>query len=140
MLKTPTIVAVALGALLGMSGAVRAQVTGAEEYAASCAKCHGMSGAGDGPLAGYLNARIPDLTRIQRENGGVFPVTAIYRIIDGSDASGVHGNSEMPAWGDRFRIRGAYVANPDFRDAEAATYAQFRILALVEYLASIQQE
>jgi mono/diheme cytochrome c family protein len=140
MLKTPTVAAVALGLALGMSGAVCAQITGAEEYANSCAQCHGVAGTGDGPLAGYLNTQMPDLTRIQSENGGVFPVTAIYRIIDGSETSGAHGTSEMPAWGDRFQFRGARVANPDFRDEEAATYARFRILALIEYLASIQQD
>ncbi|GAB5510038.1 MAG: hypothetical protein Rhims3KO_14390 [Hyphomicrobiales bacterium] len=95
---------------------------------------------GDGPLAGFLNTSLPDLTAIQGNNGGVFPVTDMFRLIDGTETSGVHGTSDMPAWGSRFQIEGALVANPDFLEEEAKTYSQFRILALIEYLASIQQE
>lgn len=128
------------GCALVFPGGVGAQDLGQLEYMDSCAQCHGVSGIGDGPLAGYLNTSIPDLTTIQRDNGGVFPVMSLYRIIDGSDTSGVHGTSEMPAWGDRFQARSSLIANPDFLDQEAATYARFRILALVEYLSTIQQD
>lgn len=130
----------ALGCALMLPMAAGAQDIGQQEFMDSCAQCHGASGVGDGPLAGYLNTSIPDLTVIQRNNGGVFPVTAMYRIIGGSDTTGAHGTSDMPAWGSRFQARGALVANPDFLAGEAETYAQFRILALIEYLASIQQE
>lgn len=123
-----------------LPAATNAQSVGQQEFMNSCAQCHGGSGMGDGPLAGYLNTALPDLTTIQNDNGGIFPVTAIFRLIDGSSTTGVHGTGDMPAWGNRFQTRGALVANPDFRDEEAETFAQFRILALVEYLASIQQE
>jgi hypothetical protein len=129
-----------LGCSVGLPMAVEAQSIGQQEFMDSCAQCHGGSGMGEGPLAGYLNISIPDLTVIQRDNGGVFPVTALYRIIEGSDATGVHGSRDMPAWGSRFQARGALLANPDFLDEEAETYAQFRMLALIEFLASIQQE
>lgn len=129
-----------LGCALMLPIAAQAQEIGQVEYLDSCAQCHGVSGTGDGPLAGYLNTSLPDLTTIQRDNGGVFPVTALYRIIDGTDTSGVHGTSEMPAWGNRFRVRGSLVANPDFSDTEAEVYARFRILALIEFLAAIQQD
>lgn len=129
-----------MGCAMGLPLAAGAQSIGQTEFMDSCAQCHGGSGMGDGPLAGFLNTPVPDLTLVQNANGGVFPVTAMYRIIDGSDTSGVHGTSDMPAWGRRYEARGARVANPDFRDEEAATYAQFRILALIEYLASIQQD
>ncbi len=133
--------ALALGCAIGLPLAAEAQSIGQQEYTDNCAQCHGGSGMGDGPLAGYLNTAIPDLTVIQRENGGVFPVTALYQIIDGSNVTGAHGTSDMPAWGSRFTARGASVANPDFRlSQEAETYAQFRMLALIEYLATIQLE
>lgn len=133
------VAAVALGATLWVPMGARAQEIGQLEYMDSCAQCHGASGRGDGPLAGYLNTALPDLTTIQTDNGGVFPVTSIYRIIDGSDTAGVHGTSEMPAWGARFQARGLLVANPDFSDSEAEIYARFRILALIEYLSRMQQ-
>jgi mono/diheme cytochrome c family protein len=125
---------------LAFTGIASAQSIGQQEFMDSCAQCHGGSGMGDGPLAGYLNTAIPDLTKIQADNGGVFPVTDIYRIIEGSAIIGAHGTRDMPAWGSRFEARGALVANPDFQEEEAETYARFRMLALVEYLASIQQE
>ena len=132
--------AFALGCALLPALSAQGQEIGQTEYLDSCAQCHGVSGSGDGPLAGYLTTSLPDLTTIQRDNGGVFPVTALYRIIDGSDTSGTHGTSEMPAWGSRFQIRGAEVANPDFSATEAEVYARFRILALIEFLAAIQQD
>ena len=70
----------------------------------------------------------------------MFPVTNVYMTINGTNEIGAHGSSDMPAWGSRFQARGSMVANPDFQQLEAQTYAQFRILALIEYLASIQQE
>ena len=132
--------ALTLGCALWLPIAAGAQSIGHQEYMESCAQCHGLSGAGDGYLAGYLNTEVPDLTTLQRDNGGVFPVTAVYRIIDGTDTSGIHGTSDLPSWGSRFRMRGEMMANPDFRDQEADTYTRYRILALVEYIASIQQE
>jgi mono/diheme cytochrome c family protein len=132
--------ALALCCAMALPAAANAQSIGQQEYLDSCAQCHGSSGMGDGPLAGYLNASLPDLTMVQANNGGVFPVTDVFRLIDGSGTSGVHGTSDMPAWGSRFQTRGALVANPDFQEEEAKTYAQFRILALVEYLSSIQQQ
>ena len=128
-----------IGACLPL--AAQAQAIGQDEYMNSCAACHGASGMGDGPLAGHLNTTIPDLTMLQSRSGGVFPVTAVYRIIDGTDTSGAHGSSDMPAWGQRYRAAGAAVANTDLMPmAEAETYARFRILAVIEYLASIQQQ
>ena len=53
--------------------------------------------------------------------------------------TGPHGTGEMPVWGNRYRTRGAAVANPDFDTNEAEIFARFRILALTEYLAGIQQ-
>jgi len=131
----------ALGVAMCLPVAASAQAIGQPEFMGSCAQCHGASGVGDGPLAGYLNTSMPDLTMLQSNNGGVFPVTAVYRIIDGSDTSGAHGSSEMPAWGQRFRAAGEAVANTDiFPTAEAETYARFRILSVIEFLASIQQD
>ncbi|OAN70268.1 hypothetical protein A8B78_20940 [Jannaschia sp. EhC01] len=134
------IMGLVVGLAVWLPLAANAQQIGQLEYMDSCAQCHGASGTGDGPLAGYLNVSLPDLTALQSQNGGVFPVTSVYQIIEGPVSSGAHGTSDMPAWGNRFQARGRLVANPDFSTTEAEIYARFRILALIEYLAGIQQD
>ena len=73
------------------------------EYMDSCAACHGRDGRGDGPMADVLKKKPKDLTRLSQENGGSFPETVIYQIIDGRRIFLSHGSSEMPVWGQRFR-------------------------------------
>ena len=115
------------------------QSLGEAEFMNSCATCHGVDGTGAGPMAGYLSGSIPDLTMLSDQNGGVFPVTNVYTTIDGTNTTGPHGSREMPIWGQRYSFQGKASANPDFRAEEAEVFARFRILALTEYLASIQQ-
>lgn len=90
-------------------------------------------------MSGFLTESTPDLTRLARDNGGVFPVSDVYITIEGSQTPSSHGTGEMPIWGDRYRRMGARVANPDYAAEESAVFAKFRILALTEYLASIQE-
>mgnify|MGYP001818261524 CR=1 FL=1 len=90
-------------------------------------------------MAGFLTGSLPDLTGLSAANGGVFPVTKVYSTIDGTMTSGPHGTREMPVWGNRYQARGAAGANPDFQQDEADVFARFRILALTEYLAGLQQ-
>jgi len=40
--------------------------TGAEDFAAFCSSCHGAGGKGDGPMAGTLEHRPANLTRLAR--------------------------------------------------------------------------
>lgn len=115
-----------------------AQSIGETEFMNSCASCHGAGGTGDGPLAGYLAGSLPDLTQLAASNDGVFPVTKVYSTIDGTMTTGPHGTGEMPVWGNRYRVRGEQTANPDFNTQESEVFARFRILALTEYLAGIQ--
>jgi len=133
-----TLSALFLSVLL-LPAAATAQSTGEIEYMNSCASCHGASGTGDGPLAGFLSGSLPDLTQLAANNNGVFPVTKVYSTIDGTMTTGPHGTGEMPVWGNRYRVRGEQLANPDFNTDEAMVFARFRILALTEYLAGIQQ-
>ncbi len=133
-----TLSAILAGVLL-LPCVATAQSIGEAEYMNSCASCHGSSGTGDGPLAGYLSGTLPDLTQLAANNDGVFPVAKVYETIDGTMTSGPHGTGEMPVWGNRYRFRALEYANPDFNNDEAVVFARFRILALTEYLASIQQ-
>jgi len=128
-----------LVSFLLVPAAATAQSIGESEFMNSCASCHGVSGIGDGPLAGFLSGSLPNLTQLAENNGGVFPVTMVYSTIDGTMTAGPHGTGEMPVWGNRYRVRGEQVANPDFSTDEAMVFARFRILALTEYLAGIQQ-
>lgn len=51
------------------------------EYENSCAACHGLSGTGGGPAAQFLSGgSAPDLTVIQKNYGGVFPVEALMKL------------------------------------------------------------
>lgn len=77
---------------------------GANEYINSCAACHGIDGKGNGPMVDQLIKQPKDLTILSQENGGSFPETVIYQIIDGRRVNLSHGPQEMPIWGMRFRI------------------------------------
>ncbi len=132
-------VATALG-IVAAAGPAATQSLGEFEYMNSCVPCHGASGTGDGPVSDFLSgAVVPDLTVLQSDNGGVFPVTRVYAVIEGSQIAGAHGTRDMPIWGSRYRMRlsrgdDAGLWTPEQSDA----YVQARILALIEYLSSIQ--
>lgn len=113
---------------------------GGAEYMTSCAQCHGAGGKGDGVLAGFLTSTTPDLTRLQADNGGVFPVARIYSIIDGTGASGSHGSAEMPAWGLRYSVSAPQQLGWDFLPSDRDAFVRGRILALVEYISTLQEE
>jgi hypothetical protein len=71
------------------------------QYLSSCANCHGEDGKGKGPFAEKLKRAPPDLTLFAQKNNGVFPVTRIYRSIDGRTLVESHEIREMPVWGCR---------------------------------------
>lgn len=133
------VVRAALTAALLAPVAGGAQSLGEAEYMNSCAQCHGAGGKGDGVIAGYLTSPPPDLTVLQQNNDGVFPVSDVYSLIEGTAAEGVHGTSDMPAWGQRYLRRGREMQNPDAIGDQAGVFARARILALIEHLASIQE-
>ncbi len=108
---------------------------GGQDFRSYCATCHGLEAKGDGPAVAVLTVKPPDLTQLSKHNGGTFPFEQTYEQIDGSNKTVVpgHGTSEMPIWGDVFR-------------RERGTAEQWllgtkgRILSLVHYLESIQEE
>jgi mono/diheme cytochrome c family protein len=107
------------------------------EYAAHCAACHGLTGAGEGPYASYLNKPIPNLTTLSKRNGGVFPFTRVYEMIDGRQEIGAHGPKDMPIWGPRYNIEVAERLYDDYR-ADPEAFVRARILALTEYIYRLQ--
>ena len=104
---------------------------GAQLYQRFCAACHGVRGLGDGPVAADLNVMVPDVTRIARRHGGVYPAEDVRRIIDGRSVHVAHGTRDMPVWGYEFRQAGA-------TDTSGGKSADELVQRLVDYLRSIQ--
>jgi mono/diheme cytochrome c family protein len=136
--RLSTLAAIGLGVLLASEA--QAINLGEFEYRNSCAQCHGISGEGSGPVTDFLTETPPDLTVLQKNNGGIFPVTNVYSVIDGSAEIGVHGSSDMPLWGSRYRDRLAEDPYDAFSSEDTTIYVRTRILWLIEYLASLQVE
>jgi mono/diheme cytochrome c family protein len=87
------VVAVAVGVAPEGSAAEDKPDAGTTLYARYCASCHGTAGRGDGPVAGELAKRPPDLTTLS------YDVATLMTIIDGRKSVRVHGTSAMPVWG-----------------------------------------
>lgn len=110
---------------------------GKREYEGNCAVCHGISGKGDGPYAGFVQTkRGLDLTGIQKRNGGIFPLLQILETIDGRREVAAHGTRDMPIWGRDYLAR----AKGDYMDVpyDAERYVETRIVALADYLYRLQ--
>ena len=98
----------------------------------SCAGCHGSDARGNGPVAEFLSAPVPDLTQIARRHGRSFPDLEIYRIIDGLSEDAGPGSRHMPIWGYE------YFGN-DADDELAHRRATRNVQSLVDYLRGLQQ-
>lgn len=129
----------ALGLLVATAMAAAAQEAedmtyGEAEFLNSCAVCHGLSAKGDGPMAEELVTPPADLTRLSERNGGQFPYSRVFSMIDGRYVVPAHGNREMPVWGQAF----VEEDNENFgKDGELVT-AQ-RIHELTQYIQSLQR-
>lgn len=138
-MKAPKFLAMALASLIAVPafGADRFDI-GKIEYEQSCATCHGLDGKGRGSIAQTFQLSVPDITTLTRRNGGVFPVSRVYDVIDGREEVKAHGTRDMPIWGKLYSLSAApryddYAYNP-----EAAVRG--RILALIDYLHRLQQK
>ena len=74
---------------------------GGQTFLRYCALCHGIDGAGLGPLSDALEKAPPDLTQISMRNGGTFPTEKIKGIIANGGMKS-HGMMTMLAWGKVF--------------------------------------
>ncbi len=137
MMRTIDLAALALSSALSMPlwGAEKFDI-GKLEFEESCATCHGLDGKGKGSFAQAVNLAVPDLTTLAKRNGGVFPVTHAYNVIDGREAVKAHGTRDMPIWGRRYSSDAAPRYDDYAYDPEAA--ARGRILSLIDYLYRLQ--
>jgi mono/diheme cytochrome c family protein len=95
-----------------------------------CAICHGQAADGRGPMARILKTPVPDLTKIAKRNGGVFPLERVENIIAGTESSGLgHGTRQMPVWGPLFS---EITSDRD--------YGKVRLYNVAKYLESIQKQ
>ena len=111
----------------------------AQDFRSNCAACHGETGIGDGPVAGVLIVRPPDLTLMAQRNGGTFPTEAVYKRIYGLDMPQSHGTREMPVWGLWFSSDAIAESLHTGDTTLPPEKVEKRIRALVGYLESIQQ-
>ena len=78
-------------------------VSGELLYQRHCVPCHGREGRGDGPLAGSLEPKPADLTRLRAELGGSYSLDQLTQVIDGRRTiRAAHSTSQMPVWGEVF--------------------------------------
>jgi Cytochrome c len=105
--------------------------SGAADFQAYCASCHGPAAKGDGVIAASLVKRPPDLTRLAKRHDDVFPQERVFKMIEGRSPGTSHRAPDMPVWSDVF-AKATESAGPE---AAAA-----RITALVKYLEMIQEK
>ena len=107
---------------------------GKELYDASCAGCHGATGAGGGELAGLLTIETPALTTLATRHDGKFPMLEVIHIIDGRTGVRAHGGP-MPTFGSLYTSS----STTHGTDYGSVIEVRGRILSLAMYLESIQK-
>lgn len=132
----------AVAALIALPACVLAadKSLGQLEYESKCVMCHGAAGKGDGWFARHLKSAAPTLTRLKRDNGGVFPFDSVYQVIDGRKEVLVHGPRKMPVWGAVYRVESDKqydIYSGQYLVDEGVIRA--RILALIEYISRLQE-
>ena len=127
-------------ALVNGVSATEKAASGKAEFMNSCSLCHNSDGKGGGQMNDLLKKAPPDLTMLSKKNGGKFPTDRVAAMIDGRELVKSHGDRDMPAWGNRYsmdKMKAAeYYGDMPYKDTEM--YVKNRIMALIDYLVSIQ--
>lgn len=125
---------VAVAFILGWTTAAPASeaAQGQQFYMQYCSSCHGKDGKGDGPVAGQLKIKVPDLTVLKKNNKGIYPTHRVMSSMDGTRVVRGHGDPKMPVWGEVFR-----------KESEEAKYSGLTTLlkerAIAEYISTLQR-
>ncbi|MFC1662411.1 c-type cytochrome [Gemmatimonadota bacterium] len=102
---------------------------GRVSYRLWCTTCHGENAEGDGPIAEHLRPSPANLTLLSQRNRGEFPAERVRRILEGREPVEGHGSSDMPTWGDAFKV---------VHEEGGEEAVRIKINALAHYLRSIQ--
>ena len=124
--------------LAGGVGQAQDAAFGGEIYKTYCAVCHGKAGAGDGMVGELFAQRPANLKHLSRGNGGVFPTERVTDAIYGRGKIAGHGPTKMPIWGGYFMAEALESRAID--PAEAAMITKGRVLSVVAYLETLQEE
>ena len=111
---------------------------GKHEYFVSCAICHGDKGKADGPFVVWLKKPAADLSKIQKDNMGMFPFDRIYEVIDGRAEVAAHGPRDMPIWGERYKREAIGLWGVFQTPHRVDSFVRGRIVALVGYIYTLQ--
>ncbi len=124
--------------LMAMTGLPAAQGIdfGKALFDQNCASCHGAEGAGDGPVAVYIEPKPSDLRQLSASNDGVYPFGRVWDSI-ASGRLAQHGTSMMPVWGDLFLAEA--LPKQVHPGVSAENLVEARMLALTYYIQTMQQ-
>ncbi len=103
----------------------------------NCAACHGPEGAGDGPVAVYIEPKPSDLGQLAAANDGVYPFGRVWDSIASGSMSAAHGTSMMPIWGDLFMAEA--LPKEIHPGVSAEDLVEARMIALTYYIQSLQK-
>lgn len=113
---------------------------GRYDFDTYCAVCHNKDGKGGGPFSMLLTTKVPDLTVLAKNNGGVFPFNRAYEVVYGIANVPGHGTREMPIWGDVYKEKAPNELGPYYQPLDSASFVRGRILALIGYISTLQQK
>jgi mono/diheme cytochrome c family protein len=114
---------------------------GKDDYLKLCSGCHGVTGKGDGPNAKSLRKTPADLTKLSQSNAGKFPLARVYDVMDGKVEIIVHGQRDMPSFGETLKKDIMSRMPRDFMSADIAqTLARKRMIEVIEYVMSLQNK
>ena len=124
--------------LVAMSGVSQAQSVdfGKALFTQNCASCHGAEGAGDGPVAVYIEPKPSDLRQLSATNDGIYPFGGVWESITAGRLM-QHGTSMMPVWGDLFMAEA--LPKQVHPGVSAENLVEARMMALTYYIMTLQQ-
>jgi mono/diheme cytochrome c family protein len=118
--------------------------SGEDLFNTYCAVCHGKDAKGNGPAAGALKVRPPDLTTLAQRHGGKFPREYVTTVLQyGVEDVKAHGSKDMPIWGSLFGPTGTVSRSEPLPLAEArevSSVVTLKIHNLSQYIESLQMK
>jgi hypothetical protein len=85
-----------------------------------------------------LKKKASDLTVLSKNNDGLFPFKRMNEVISGTTDVAGHGPRNMPIWGDYYKLQAASELSPSHKETDVRSFVRARILALVEYISTLQ--